>query len=176
VVLRMSCIYGPHQHGSEDQGWVAHFLIRAIRGEAIRIYGTGLQVRDVLFVDDLVEALLGTSRRARELAGRAFNVGGGPRNTTSLLDLVHLIEEIRGASPMVTFDGWRPGDQRYYVSATAALRRAVDWRPRTGVREGVRRLHDWLAPRHRDGRGRAGGARRRRVTPTGRSSTIAPPA
>jgi CDP-paratose 2-epimerase len=140
VVFRMSCIYGPHQHGTEDQGWVAHFLLRALDGEPLTVYGDGAQVRDVLYVEDLVEAML----LARGQAGRAFNVGGGADSTTSLLELVDLIEELHGERPSLRFAEERPGDQRWYVSDTRALRRATGWRPRVGVTEGVTELYRWL--------------------------------
>src|SRR3954464_14242724 len=91
IVFRMSCIYGPHQFGNEDQGWVAHFLIRALTDAPITIYGDGLQVRDILFVEDLVDALLLAQEGMHSLAGRAFNIGGGPERTTSLVELVETI-------------------------------------------------------------------------------------
>jgi CDP-paratose 2-epimerase len=144
VVFRMSCIYGPHQFGTEDQGWVAHFLLRAIEGRPIVVYGDGMQVRDVLYVDDLVDAMLRALRHVDELSGRAFNIGGGPANTTSLTELVEHIGVLRGEVPAVSFDAWRTGDQRYYVSDVRAFAVATGWMPRTGVREGVERLHDWL--------------------------------
>ena len=142
-VLRMSCIYGPHQCGNEDQGWVAHFLIRALDGEPITIYGDGRQVRDVLFVDDLVEAFLRVAERAPQLSGRAFNVGGGPANAVSLLDVLDVIGELT-EPPEVEFGDWRAGDQRYYCSDVSELRSATGWRPRVRPDEGIRRLHDWL--------------------------------
>jgi CDP-paratose 2-epimerase len=145
IVFRMSCIYGPHQFGTEDQGWVAHFLIRAAQRQALTIYGDGCQVRDVLFVEDLTEAMTLAWRNASELAGQAFNIGGGPANTVSLLELLDLIEELEGDRPDVSFEDWRVGDQRYYVSDIREFARATGWAPRVGVREGVRRLHDWLA-------------------------------
>jgi CDP-paratose 2-epimerase len=145
VVLRMSCIYGPHQLGTEDQGWVAHFLRQAIEGRTITIYGDGKQVRDVLFVDDLVEAFLRVGQRARQLQGNAFNVGGGPRNTLSLLELVEHIGQLHGRRPMVRFGDWRRGDQRYYVSDSGRLATAIDWQPRVDVTEGLARLYRWLA-------------------------------
>jgi CDP-paratose 2-epimerase len=144
VVFRMSCIYGPHQFGNEDQGWVAHFLIRALEREPITIYGDGKQVRDVLYVEDLVEAMQRVTERPK-LAGRAFNVGGGPENCISLLELLDMIEGLTGEAPELDLSDWRPGDQRYYVSDTRALRDATGWRPAVGAREGVRRLYDWLA-------------------------------
>jgi CDP-paratose 2-epimerase len=148
VVLRMSCIYGPHQCGNEDQGWVAHFLIRALQHRPITLYGDGLQVRDILFVEDLVEALLLCRRRIDTLRGRAFNMGGGPRNTTSLVELVERIGRLGGGAPEVSHADWRVGDQRYYVSDTHAFEAATGWHAGVGVAEGVGRLHDWLAARH----------------------------
>jgi CDP-paratose 2-epimerase len=145
VVFRMSCIYGPHQHGNEDQGWVAHFILRALRRQPVVIYGDGAQVRDILFVDDLVDAMLDVTARADAFAGEVFNVGGGPDNTISLLELLDLIEELHGRRPPVEYGEERPGDQRYYVSDTRKLERAIGWRPRVGVAEGVGALYAWLA-------------------------------
>jgi CDP-paratose 2-epimerase len=144
VVFRMSCIYGPRQFGTEDQGWVAHFLLRALAGETISLYGDGRQVRDILFVEDLVEAFLAAERRLPEIAGQAFNVGGGPANTVSLLELLDLVAELTGRRPEVNHAPWRTGDQRYYVSDTRRLQRTTGWRPEVGVRQGVTRLLQWL--------------------------------
>ncbi|HET9949314.1 MAG TPA: NAD-dependent epimerase/dehydratase family protein [Longimicrobiales bacterium] len=144
TVFRMSCIYGPHQHGNEDQGWVAHFLTRVLRGEPITIYGDGKQVRDVLYVADLVEAFLRVLAHGRQVAGRAFNVGGGPERAVSLLQLLRHVEEVAELPARVRFEGWRTGDQRWYVSDTRAFREATGWTARVGTREGVRRLHQWL--------------------------------
>jgi len=144
VVFRMSCIYGPHQFGTEDQGWVAHFLIRAIEGRPITIYGDGRQVRDVLFVDDLVDAMLLAHDRIDQLTGTAFNMGGGPANTTSLMELIDAIERLHGARPELIRDAWRTGDQRYYVSDTRRFAEATGWAPRVGVEEGLSRLYAWL--------------------------------
>jgi CDP-paratose 2-epimerase len=146
----MSCIYGPHQNGTEDQGWVAHFLIRAIEGRKITIYGDGKQVRDLLFVDDLVRALLLAERCLPEIAGQAFNIGGGPDNTVSLLELIARIAALHGEAPRVEFGDWRVGDQRWYVSDTAKFGRATGWRPRVGVAEGIRLLYDWLLASRRE--------------------------
>lgn len=144
VVLRMSCIYGPHQMGNEDQGWVAHFLICTINDEPVTIYGDGLQVRDVLYVQDLVDALVIAQAEIASLSGRAFNIGGGPDNTTSLLEIVDLIEDLHGSKPQIHYDDWRIGDQRYYVSDTSAFRQVTGWTPRTPLREGLRYLYEWL--------------------------------
>jgi CDP-paratose 2-epimerase len=144
AVLRMSCVYGPRQFGTEDQGWVAHFLIRALRGEPITLYGDGQQVRDVLYVDDLVDAVQLVFRHMDVVSGRAFNMGGGAANTTSLVELVDLIGEIAGSRPVVRFDEWRPGDQRYYVSDPSLFSALTGWRPQVAMDAGVRALHDWL--------------------------------
>jgi CDP-paratose 2-epimerase len=144
AVMRMSCIYGPRQFGTEDQGWVAHFLIRALKGEPITIYGDGKQVRDILFVEDLVDAFLRVEQNIDALSAQAFNVGGGPGNTVSLLQVLNLIEQLTGRAPEVTFADWRPGDQRYYCSDTRKLQQAVGWAPQVGAAEGIRRLYDWL--------------------------------
>jgi CDP-paratose 2-epimerase len=144
VVFRMSCIYGPHQFGTEDQGWIAHFLIRAIEGRSISIYGDGKQVRDALYVDDLVDAMLLARNHAARLSGCAFNIGGTPMRSVSLLELLDMIARLRGAEPSVEFSGWRPGDQRWYASDVSRFTAATGWRPHTEVAEGVRRLHAWL--------------------------------
>jgi CDP-paratose 2-epimerase len=143
-VLRMSCIYGPHQFGTEDQGWVAHFVIRALEGKPITIYGDGRQVRDILFVEDLVDAMLLAQTNIDSISGHAFNMGGGPERTISLLELLKLIEDIHGSRIHTSLEELRTGDQRYYVSNTARFRKATGWSPRISVEEGVRRLYQWL--------------------------------
>ena len=144
AVFRMSCIYGPHQFGTEDQGWVAHFLIRALDRHPITIYGDGLQVRDILYVDDLVRAFLLAQQHMPAVAGHAFNIGGGPTRTTSLVELVEIIGTLDGHPVALEFDAWREADQRYYVSDTRKFRDATGWTPRVSVTEGVRALHAWL--------------------------------
>jgi CDP-paratose 2-epimerase len=148
-VFRMSCIYGPHQHGNSDQGWLAHFIRTAAVGGTITIYGDGGQVRDALYADDLVDAMLLARDHIDELTGRAFNIGGGPGNTISLLELLGLIGRLDGRPPRTERAEWRVGDQRWYVSDTSGFRAATGWRPRVGVTQGVARLHQWLS---RDGR------------------------
>ncbi|MDB5451380.1 MAG: Nucleoside-diphosphate-sugar epimerase [Phenylobacterium sp.] len=144
-VMRMSCIYGPRQMGTEDQGWVAHFLIRALEGQPISIYGDGRQVRDILNVADAVEAYMAAWRRIEAVSGRAFNLGGGPNNAVSLVQLLGYVEELTDRKVELAFADWRAGDQRYYVSDPSLARRELalpeplDWR--TGVAE----LAQWLA-------------------------------
>jgi CDP-paratose 2-epimerase len=155
TVFRMSCIYGPRQFGTEDQGWVAHFLIQAMQGRPITLYGDGKQVRDILFVDDLIDAFLAARERPREVAGRAFNLGGGPGNTVSLLELLDLIAELEERPPRVMLEDWRVADQRWYVSDPSSFAALAGWSPRTGVREGVARLHAWLRASARSARAAA---------------------
>ena len=144
LVFRMSCIYGPHQHGNEDQGWVAHFVIQSITGQPITIYGDGRQVRDILFIDDLVDAFLLAQQNMQKLSGNAFNIGGGPANTISLLELLDLLAELNSGDLSICFEDWRAADQRYYVTDTSKFSGLTGWTPRVGVAEGVRRLYEWL--------------------------------
>lgn len=143
-VLRMSCLYGPRQFGNEDQGWVAHFLISALGGKPVTIFGDGYQVRDLLYVDDAVAAYLELLQGGEETTGRAFNLGGGPANALSLRELLALIPQLTGEEPDVTYAPWRPGDQTWYVSDTTALTRATGWAPTVGTDEGLRKLAAWL--------------------------------
>src|SRR5690606_38122991 len=118
AVLRMSCIYGPRQFGTEDQGWVAHFLIRALERRAITVFGTGRQVRDVLHVSDAVAAYRALLGGIDGLSGRAFNLGGGPANAVSLREVLNQIARITGTPPEVTYQDWRQGDQPWFVADT----------------------------------------------------------
>lgn len=145
LVFRMSCIYGPHQYGNEDQGWVAHFAIRALTGTPITIYGDGKQVRDILYIDDLVDAFLLAQQHMKKLSGNAFNIGGGPQNTISLLELLDLLTELHEGELSIHFEDWRAADQRYYVADTTKFGGLTGWKPKVGVREGVQRLYEWLA-------------------------------
>lgn len=145
AVLRMSCIYGERQMGTEDQGWVAHFLIRALQNQPITLYGDGHQVRDILEVSDAVDAYLAVWQQIDRLAGRAFNLGGGPANAVSLRTLIEHIGDLTGTSPDVGFDEWRAGDQRYFVADTRAIRSTLGLRAPVPWREGVARLAGWLA-------------------------------
>ncbi|MBF9252814.1 SDR family NAD(P)-dependent oxidoreductase [Pontibacter sp. 172403-2] len=144
AVFRMSCIYGPHQYGNEDQGWVAHFAIKAIEDEPINIYGDGKQVRDILFVEDLVDAFLLAKENIHQTKAQAFNIGGGPENTVSLLELLKTIGKYRGNEIPLKFGDWRPGDQHYYVSDTRKFQEATGWYPKHNVQEGVAKLYQWL--------------------------------
>jgi CDP-paratose 2-epimerase len=144
-VMRMSCIYGPHQMGTEDQGWVAHFLIRALEGKPISIYGDGKQVRDILHVSDAVDAYLAAWRRIETVSGHAYNLGGGPANAVSLIQLIGHIEALIGRRIELSFSDWRAGDQRYYVSDPSAAKRDLGLSEPIDWRRGVADLAQWLA-------------------------------
>jgi CDP-paratose 2-epimerase len=145
AVFRMSCIYGQRQMGTEDQGWVAHFLIRALEGKPITLYGDGKQVRDILDEHDAVDAYTRALQRIDRIQGRAFNLGGGPANAISLLQLIDEIRHITGHEVKVGFEDWRPGDQRWYVSDVRAAHSALGLSTPRGWREGVAALARWLA-------------------------------
>ncbi|MFN3387288.1 MAG: SDR family NAD(P)-dependent oxidoreductase [Allosphingosinicella sp.] len=144
AVLRMSCIYGVRQMGTEDQGWVAHFLIRALEGRPITLYGDGYQVRDILNVSDAVEAYLRAWERIDRIGGRAFNMGGGPQNAVSLRELLAHISGLLGREVDVRFSDWRAGDQRYFVADTSALREALSLGAAVPWKQGVAHLAEWL--------------------------------
>jgi CDP-paratose 2-epimerase len=171
--MRMSCVYGPRQMGTEDQGWVAHFLIRALLGERIDIYGDGRQVRDILHVADAVEAYLAAWHRIDRVRGRAFNLGGGAANAVSLRRLIAHIEDLVGRPVETSYSDWRAGDQRYFVADTAAARRDLGLAAPADWRSGVADLARWL---------RSALARRRRLArppqvralPANRRSAAAP--
>jgi CDP-paratose 2-epimerase len=149
AVFRLSCVYGPHQRGTEDQGWVAHFMIRALQHEPITLYGNGQQVRDILFVDDLVDAVLLAFDNMDTITGRAFNIGGGPTRSASLVEVVELITQLNAESPAVLQAPWRQDDQRYYVSDIGRFAGLTGWRPRHEAAAGLRALHSWLREEHR---------------------------
>jgi len=144
AVLRMSCVYGPRQFGNEDQGWVAHFLISALQGQPITIYGNGKQVRDVLHVRDAVAAYRALLRSIDSVGGQAFNLGGGPANAVSLQWVLAEIAKLTRSECTIEQAGWRPGDQAYFVADTRALQRQLGWKPTMAWRDGLRDLAAWL--------------------------------
>lgn len=144
VVFRMSCIYGPHQFGTEDQGWVAHFMISALKNKPVTIYGNGKQVRDILFVEDLIDAFLLAHEKMDQITGEMFNIGGGPENTVSLLEILQIIESKTGKELETSFEDWRTGDQLYYVSNTSKFSQITGWKPRYQVDKGLKALLVWL--------------------------------
>lgn len=145
VVFRMSCVYGLRQFGNEDQGWLAHFAIAASQGRPITIFGDGRQVRDVLFVDDLVQAFDAALQQMDRVKGQVFNIGGGPENALAVwAEFGPLLENLLQRPIPVTYSEWRPGDQRVYVSDIRRAAEVLGWRPRINKAEGVRRLVEWV--------------------------------
>jgi len=144
-VFRMSCIYGPYQLGSEDQGWVAHFVRQAMKNEPITIYGDGKQVRDLLYVDDLIGAMHQAVDDPARSAGQAFNLGGAVENSASLLEVLSQIKALTGASLRIDWGAERLGDQRWYVANTSRLKAVFDWKPQVPIRQGLRKLIDWYS-------------------------------
>jgi CDP-paratose 2-epimerase len=149
VVMRQSCIYGPRQFGIEDQGWVAWFVIAAIIGRPLTIYGDGKQVRDLLHVSDLLDAYDSAIERRNQVAGQVLNLGGGPENTLAIwAEFGPLLAKLHGAPVAVTQSGWRPGDQKVFVADIRKAERMLGWKPKHGVEDGIRQLYDWV---HRNG-------------------------
>jgi CDP-paratose 2-epimerase len=145
VVLRQSCIYGPRQFGVEDQGWVAWMIIAAVTGRQISIYGDGKQIRDVLHVDDLLNAYDAAIARIDRVAGQVFNLGGGPANTMSIwTEFGPMLEKLLGKPIPVQRGDWRPGDQKVFVADVRKAGRELGWKPEIGVEEGVKRLFEWV--------------------------------
>ncbi len=144
TVLRMSCIYGPRQLGTEDQGWLAHFLYCVREGRPISIFGDGRQVRDVLYVDDAVDAYIGAWGQIGVVSGQAFNLGGGPANAVTLLEVLREIGTIAGRAPELRFADWRPGDQRYFVADSRRAIAAFGLGVPVAWPDGLRRLAGWI--------------------------------
>lgn len=144
IVFRQSCIYGQRQFGMEDQGWVAWFAIAAVFGKSITIYGDGKQVRDVLFIDDLLEAFDRAVEHNETVQGEVYNIGGGSQNSISLLELLGLLEDLLGRRITYSFSDWRPGDQLVFISNNGKARRDFGWEPKVSVQDGVERLLWWV--------------------------------
>jgi CDP-paratose 2-epimerase len=145
VVFRQSCIYGERQFGVEDQGWVAHFIIAAAMKRAINIYGDGKQVRDLLYVQDLINAYDAAWNHLDTASGQVFNVGGGVANTLSIwTEFGPLLEQLAGRKITIKRGDWRPGDQPVFISDNSKAKRVLGWEPLTSVNEGVRKLWDWV--------------------------------
>jgi CDP-paratose 2-epimerase len=162
LCFRQSCIYGPHQFGNEDQGWVAWFAIRALLEQPVTIYGDGKQVRDVLYVDDLGDAYDAAVAAIDRTSGQAFNLGGGPDNTLSLLDLLQRLDSEFGLPVEYNFSEWRPGDQRVYISDIGKAWKTFRWRPRTAPSDGLAHLIGWLRSNQEFFHGAAEAARARK--------------
>jgi CDP-paratose 2-epimerase len=145
VVMRQSCIYGYRQFGIEDQGWIAWFIIAALKKRPISIYGDGKQVRDILFIDDLLDAYEAACQQIDRVQGQVFNIGGGPENTMSIwAEFGPLLTELLGWPVPIQYADWRPGDQRVYISDIRKAKTELGWQPRVSVRDGVTRLFRWI--------------------------------
>jgi CDP-paratose 2-epimerase len=144
IVLRQSCIYGYRQFGIEDQGWVAWFCIASALGKPITIYGDGKQIRDVLFIDDLIIAFELAYKNRRKAAGQIFNIGGGPKNTMSLHELLEFLENQKGEKIPIKYDDWRPGDQKVFVGNITKAKNELGWEPTINPVKGVEKLYQWV--------------------------------
>ena len=144
VVFRQSCIYGTRQFGIEDQGWISWFCLATLRGQRFTIFGDGKQIRDTLWVGDLVDAYEAALGRIGEVSGEVFNIGGGSSNTLSLLELVAMLEKHFGRKLDPPHADWRPGDQRVFVADVRKASRLLGWRPKVSTAEGVGKLLEWI--------------------------------
>jgi CDP-paratose 2-epimerase len=143
VVLRQSCVYGPHQYGTEDQGWLAHFVHSVLARRSITIYGDGHQVRDLLDVRDLSRLYAITIDRIEDCRGETFNIGGGPDNACSLLEAIDSVARLTGVGARTSFADPRAGDQPYYVSDIRRVGRVLGWQPQVAVQAGLEHLVGW---------------------------------
>jgi len=143
VVFRQSCIYGTWQFGVEDQGWLAHFALAAVLDAPINIYGDGMQVRDVLYIDDLINAYEAVIERRETMNGEILNIGGGPTRAISLLDLIDILNKLRGRPLILNYGDWRPGDQRVYISNIQKAQQVLDWTPSIYTKAGIKKLYEW---------------------------------
>lgn len=148
VNFRQSCIYGPRQFGMEAQGWIAWFTIAHLTNQPITIYGNGKQVRDVLYIDDLIECYHRAIQNIDTIAGESFNVGGGREYSVSLLEFMDVLGDVSGEAVSFDYDEWRPGDQRVYISDTSRIEQATGWTPETSVGAGIDQIYDWIS-RHK---------------------------
>jgi len=144
IVFRLSCIYGHRQFGVEDQGWLAHFIISAVLDRSITIYGNGKQVRDVLYIDDLIELFHLAYENADKIKGMIFNIGGGAENQISLLELISILENKLQKKIKVNHADWRLGDQRIYVSDITKARNLLRWKPKVSKEEGINKMIEWV--------------------------------
>ena len=144
VVFRMSCIYGYRQFGNEDQGWVAHFIISSVLNRNLTIYGDGKQVRDILFIQDLIQAFQSAFKNIKITKGKVYNIGGGPNNTISLLELINILEKLLNREIKYEFDEWRPGDQKVYYSNIIKAGNDFNWKPLIPKEDGIQKLFTWV--------------------------------
>jgi len=144
IVFRQSAIYGPHQFGIEEQGWIAWFCNNLVFDKKVTIYGDGKQVRDVLYVDDLIKAYDLAAKSIKKTMGQVYNIGGGPNFSLSILELFEILERFTGKKFQYSLDPWRPGDQKVYISDITKIRKDFGWQPSISPEEGVKRLYAWI--------------------------------
>jgi len=145
ITNRQSCIYGPRQFGSTDQGWVVHFILSAINNKLLTIYGDGKQVRDILFIHDLAELFEKQTKKIKEFSGEVYNIGGGRENTISILELIALLEELTGRRITYKFSDWRPADQKVFYCDIKKAKKDFSWEPKTSVRDGIKKTFEWIS-------------------------------
>jgi CDP-paratose 2-epimerase len=150
AAFRCSCMFGPHQWGMEEQGWVAWFCIAAALGKPLNIYGDGKQVRDLLFVDDVMRAFDLATQNIDRVRGEAINLGGGKENVASLLETIAYLESLTNKKMRLTFKGWRPGDNKCYYTNYQKAKKLLGWAPRVSWKEGVRKTLDWVQTNMRE--------------------------
>lgn len=143
IVFRQSCIYGPRQFGNEDQGWVMHFVRKAIVGEKISIYGNGKQIRDLLYVGDLIDAYSLALKKVKAGTGLVYNIGGGRVNSISLLRLIRVLSKKLGKRVDYDFRKTREGDQIIYISDISKVNKDLNWQPKININDGVEKLINW---------------------------------
>lgn len=145
IVFRQSCIYGPRQFGVEDQGWIAWFIIAVLLGKPITIYGDGRQVRDVLYIDDLIKAYLSAIKNIKKTRGQVYNIGGGTKFSIAIWEeFAPILENLLGREIKVSYSNWRPGDQSIYISDIRKAKRDFNWQPEVAPKEGIRKLFKWV--------------------------------
>lgn len=144
VVFRQSCIYGNRQFGNEDQGWVMHFLKKFLQGKEINIYGDGKQVRDVLYIDDLISAYMAAIGQIDKIKGSIFNIGGGSKNTISLIELIEIFQKKFNNPARYSFSDWRPGDQKIFYANIEKAYKDIAWEPKINIIDGIDKLHEWV--------------------------------
>lgn len=145
IVFRQSCIYGPHQFGVEDQGWVAWFIIALTLGKKITIYGNGKQVRDLLYIDDLARAYEMAFKNIKKIKGQIYNIGGGAKNSISVWEEFRpILEKLFNKKITARFSDWRPGDQPIYISDIRKAKKDFGWEPRIGKEQGIKKLYEWV--------------------------------
>ncbi len=145
VTFRMSCIYGPRQFGTVDQGWIAHIITSVLLGRSITVYGDGKQVRDILFVSDLANAFALATEKIGKTKGRVYNMGGGAKNTVSVIELLSFLEKLGKEKIPFSFGEWRPSDQKAFYCDTGRAKRDFGWQPAVKKEDGIRMLHEWIS-------------------------------